>query len=148
MISAEALAEIHEIKNVRILYSHYFDGQELDRLVGLFTEDAVCEFGPEYGGNWEGRETIRNNFKGYMDEEGGPWSVLHSVTNHHVVLDGPDAAHGRCYLIDFKFTEPVESPLFLLGSYNDVYRKIQGRWLIARTRLDFLWPDRYILGKG
>jgi hypothetical protein len=38
--------------------------------------------------------------------------------------------------------ETSENPLTLFGIYDDVYRKVDGRWLIARTRIDFLWPRR------
>ena len=38
------------------------DSGQIDALGDIFTEDAVCEFGPEYG-NWEGRETIRANYR-------------------------------------------------------------------------------------
>jgi ketosteroid isomerase-like protein len=139
------LLDVEEIKNLRTLYSHYFDGQEIDKLMGLFTEDVICEFGPEYGGNWVGHETIRKNFLGYMENEGQPWSVMHAITNHIIELTGPDTARGRCYLLDLNLTDADQNPLFLVGVYDDLYRKADGRWLIDRTRIDFLWPDRHIM---
>jgi len=57
MTTIEDLLDIHEIRNLRILYSAYFDGKEIDKLMALLTPDAVCEFGPEYGGNWIGQRT-------------------------------------------------------------------------------------------
>jgi hypothetical protein len=141
----EELLDIEAIKNIRVMYSHYFDGHEMDKLVELFTEDAVCEFGPKYGGDWVGRETMRENFQHYADGEGPPWSVMHATTNPVVRLTGPDTAEGRCYLIDMSAAEGIENPVILLGIYDDLYRKIDGRWLIERTRIDFLWPNRYIL---
>jgi len=139
------LLDIEEIKNLRILYSHYFDGQEIDKLMGLLTEDVVCEFGPEYGGDWVGHETIRKNFLGYMEGEGQPWSVMHAITNHIIELTGPDTARGRCYLLDLNLADADQNPVFLVGVYDDLYRKVDGRWLIDRTRIDFLWPDRHIM---
>ena len=145
MKTLQDLLDIEEIKNLRILYSHYFDGQEIDKLMGLLTEDVVCEFGPEYGGDWVGHETIRKNFLGYMESEGQPWSVMHAITNHIIELTGPDTARGRCYLLDLNLADADQNPVFLVGVYDDLYRKVDGRWLIDRTRIDFLWPDRYIM---
>ena len=45
-MTIEELLEIEEIKNPRMLYSHYYDGVEVEKLVDLFTDDAICEFGP------------------------------------------------------------------------------------------------------
>jgi hypothetical protein len=50
----ENLIEIEAIENVRIMYSQYFDGQEIDKLANLFTEDATCEFNAAHGGDWMG----------------------------------------------------------------------------------------------
>jgi len=143
--TVEDLLNIHEIKNLRILYSKYFDEQKIDELMGLFTPDAICEFGPEYGGNWVGPETIRANYLPYMEQDKEPYRVLHSITNHLVELTGPDTASGRCYLIDLNFEEGQKNPLFLFGAYDDLYKKIDGRWLIHRTRIDFFWPNRHIM---
>jgi len=131
----EDLLNIHEIKNLRILYSAYFDGQEIDKLMELLTPDAICEFGPEYGGDWVGPETIRKNFLSYMDREG----------QHIIELTGPDTAKGRCYLLDLNLADGNENPLFLFGIYDDLYKKVDGQWLIYRTRIDFLWPTRHIM---
>ncbi|MYH67750.1 MAG: hypothetical protein F4152_04105, partial [Dehalococcoidia bacterium] len=42
MVTPEELCEIEEIKEVRYLYTHYYDGQRVEELADLFTEDAVC----------------------------------------------------------------------------------------------------------
>ena len=145
MTTIDDLLDIHEIENLRILYSAYFDGREIDNLMGLFSDDAVCEFGPEYGGDWEEPETIRNSFLKYMEREGQAWSVLHAITNHSIELTGPGTASGRCYLLDLNLADSNPDPLYLFGVYDDLYKKVGGQWLIYRTRLDFLWPTRYIM---
>ena len=145
MTTIDDLLDIHEIENLRILYSAYFDGREIDNLMELFSDDAVCEFGPEYGGDWEGPETIRNSFLKYMEREGQAWSVLHAITNHSIELTGPGTARGRCYLLDLNLADSNPDPLYLFGVYDDLYKKVGGQWLIYRTRLDFLWPTRYIM---
>ena len=40
-MTLDDLLDIEEIKQVRYLYSHYYDGNRLDDLVDLFTDDAV-----------------------------------------------------------------------------------------------------------
>ncbi len=94
-MTLEELLEREALKEVRIKYCHYFDGKQIEDLAMLFTEDAVCEFGPNFGGDWVGRDTIRDNFQGYADQEGPPFGVLHAVTNPLIKLIDEDTAHGR-----------------------------------------------------
>lgn len=142
MSPIEELVEIEAIKKLRIQYSHYFDGKDIDALVDLFTEDAVCEFGPGYGGDWVGKAQIHANFSSYAEQEGPPYGVLHAVTNPLIRLVDDATAHGRWYLLDLNTKEGVDNPLILFGIYDDLYHKVDGRWLIHRTRIDFLWPKR------
>jgi hypothetical protein len=143
----ETLIETEKIKKLRILYSHYFDMNELDNLVALFTEDAICEFGAR--GNWSGHTEIRAVYeyahKEWDKSNNGSYPYVHAITNHWIEFTGPDSAEGRCYLIDM-VTEREGSPLLLIGAYDDEYRKVNGSWKIHRTRLDYFWPDRSVLG--
>ena len=146
MNALEEFIEIEAIKKLRIEYSHYFDGQQVDALADLYTEDAICEFGPDYGGDWVGKAQIRANFQQWSLGEGEPYSVLHAVTNPLIRLIDETTANGRWYLMDLRTTEGVENPLILFGIYDDIYHKVDGRWLIHRTRIDFLWPKRQFYG--
>ncbi|MBI1179784.1 MAG: nuclear transport factor 2 family protein [Alphaproteobacteria bacterium] len=141
-MTEDDLLALEEIRTLRHLYSHYYDGGEVDRLANLFTEDAVCEFGPGYGGDWVGREAIHANYRHFMSRYGGAFNVMHAVTNPAIVLTSGDRATGRWYLLDLRVAEGTENPLILFGIYDDEYRKRDGRWLIHRTRLHFLWPKR------
>ena len=135
------LLEIEKIRKLKMLYAHLMDSHQIDALADLFTEDAVCEFGPEYG-NWEGRETIRANYHGVFDE-GDQFSAMHHQTNHFVDLTGPETAAGRSYLLDVMTTaKPEEQPIVWFGLYDEEYRKIKGQWLISKCSLQFLWPQR------
>jgi hypothetical protein len=146
MGALDELLDTEAIRKLRVLYSHYFDGKRLDELVDLFTEDAVCEFGADYGGDWVGKASIRANYAQYLKAEGPEFGVLHAVTNHAVRLIDPTTAHGRSYLLDLRTTEGVENPLILFGLYDDLYKKSGGQWKIHRTRIDFLWPKRRYTG--
>ena len=146
MDAVARLIEIEAIKEIRQMYSHYFDGRRIDELVDLFTEDAVCEFGAVFGGDWVGRAQIHTNFARYASAEGPQHGVMHAVTNPWIRLDAEDRARGRWYLLDLHTTPGVENPLILFGIYDDLYHKVAGRWLIHRTRIDFLWPRRDYVG--
>lgn len=58
--------EKESIRELRFRYSACIDGQDYDQLATLFAEDAVCEFGREFGGDWVGRETIAANYRQVM----------------------------------------------------------------------------------
>lgn len=142
--SVEELIELEAIRSVRRLYSHHFDSGDIDSLALLFAEDAVCEFGRSFGGDWVGREAIRAGYQAQFDQLGGEsYASLHAVANAWVVITGPGTATGRHYLLDFVTTGgPEVDPLRLLGVYDDTYVKRDGRWLIERTHIDFIWPRR------
>ncbi len=132
------------VKEIRIAYCHCFDGQDLDGLVGLFADDAVCEFGPQFGGDWVGKEEIRARFAPYMTGATPLHGVMHAVTNPLIKLIDEETAHGRWYLHDLRTTEGEDETRILYGIYDDVYKLIDGEWLIHRSRIDFLWPNRNV----
>ena len=135
------LLEIEKIRKLKMLYAHLMDSHQIDALADLFTEDAVCEFGPEYG-DWEGRETIRENYHGVFDDQ-EQFAAMHHQTNHYVDLTGPETAIGRSYLLDVVTTaEPEGQPIVWFGLYDEEYRKVNGQWLISKCSLQFLWPQR------
>jgi hypothetical protein len=142
------LWDLEEIKKLRILYSHYLDTHELEKLTSLFTEDAVCDFGR--GGAWKGHDALRRGFAEahaqYDTNRTGTYPYLHAITNHWIELTGPDSAEGRCYLLDWVTAHVDRNPLLLLGIYADVYRKDAGVWRFSRCRIDFIWPNRDIVG--
>jgi hypothetical protein len=141
------LLDIEDIKRLRILYSHLLDSNDLDRLVTLFTEDAVCDFG---FGRWNGRDELRCNLSKvhtqYDTNHTGSYPYMHTVTNHWIELTGPDSAEGRCYLICWVTARTDVNPLLLLAVYADGYRKGEGVWRIDRSRIDYVWPKRDVVG--
>ena len=81
------LLEKEKIRKLKQLYSHLMDNGQIDALADIFTEDAVCEFGPEYG-NWEGRETIRANYHGVFDMTGNAAEWVHDYYGSVGTLGG------------------------------------------------------------
>ncbi len=148
MTEIEELLEIERIRKLRILYSHYLDSNDLDRLADLFSDDVICEYGVH--GTWRGKAELRKNYEAVHAEwdklNRGAYPYLHFTTNHWIELTGTDSAEGRCYLVDTVTADKDHSPLLLLGIYDDEYKKINGTWKIHRTRLDFMWPDHVVVG--
>ncbi len=138
------LLEVEDIRKTRLLYSTLMDTQRIDELAELFTEDALCEFGPY--GEWRGRETIRANYKGvFSGDSAGLFFAMHNNSNHWVELTGEATAVGRSYLIDVVTTADKEAnPITWFGVYDEEYAKVDGRWLVSRCSLQFLWPERHI----
>ncbi len=143
-MTIDELLEIEEIRALRSKWGHFYDGGDIPSLVELFTDDAVLEFSPLYGGHWSGKEAIRANYLKYAPPEKPAYGSLHAGTNAWITLTGPDTAKGRWYLLDFNTRPGVDNPLAIFGVYDDVYRKIGGDWKIERARLHFLWPNREI----
>jgi hypothetical protein len=141
IIKLRELLEIEEIRRTRLLYSHLMDTARIDDLARIFTEDAVCEFGPY--GTWAGREAILKNYH-EVEDELPPFYAMHGTCDHLVELTGPDTATGRSYLYEPMTQKAAdENPFIYLGAYDDEYQKVDGQWLIARCTLQFLWPERH-----
>jgi hypothetical protein len=140
----QALLDREEIRNLRTLYAHHLDSNNIAALDEVFSAHAVVEVTV---GKMEGIDAIRTGltdaFKLYDRDHQGSYPFMHAIANHWVKLTGPNTAEGRCYLIDFETaSKPDPNPLLLLGLYTDEYERIDGQWRITRTRLEVVWPDR------
>jgi hypothetical protein len=154
-MTLDELLAIEEIKQLRNGYAAHMDAQEVEALVALFTDDAVCDFGESYG-TWRGREEIGRNYKGAMQHIGAPFNGIHVMSNPWIRIKSPTAAVGRWYLTDWAPRQVPDSglatptghnhPLMYLGIYEDDYRKVDGKWLISYTKLHFLWPQSNFTG--
>lgn len=153
--SAEAiqrLIDLEEIRKLHLDYAAYQETLDLDRLMTLFTDDVVLEYPEEYGGEWTGIETIRKNFAEVMKNEKAPFNALYVLANPNITITGPDTAHGRWTFINYLTMQGEEDvyttvggadqPLYLLGMYEDEYRRVNGQWKISRLKLSLFWPQR------
>lgn len=136
-LSLQQAADIVEIGQLKSAYAWHFDTPDLDALVDLFTDDAVCDFGPY--GMWKGKQEIRD---GFQDNIKAPTEIVryaHNVTNPLIDVDG-DEAQGRWYLLDHVITDHDRSqPLRAVAIYQEKYKRVAGDWKIAFSRIDFLW---------
>jgi ketosteroid isomerase-like protein len=126
-----------EIFQLKSKYSWYYDTPEFDKLMDLFTEDAVLDMGPY--GKHTGREEIRQLFAENISSPNNNFPALHATTNPLIEIDGDDAT-GQFYLLDTVLTDSPDRPTLGWGAvYYENYRRENGRWLISRIRMRFLW---------
>ena len=136
--------QIEKIRRMRLEYSYYMDARDLDYVANLYTEDALCEFGPY--GSWQGRATILENFKQVFVGNLKPkFSSLHYNTNHLVWIDSETSARGVCYLLDIETFRAADTNSILWHAlYDEDYVKVDGNWKIQRSSLQFFWPERHV----
>jgi hypothetical protein len=145
MRTLQELNDLEDIRNLRLDYTHHFDGGDLDALLGLYTEDAVTDFGPF--GLWSGKAEMRTGWSPYFEARADAPRYSygrHAVTNPRIQVNGDDAT-GDWFLIDISYferhsTTPRENPVVLYGTYEDIYRRVDGVWKMTRTTLHFQWP--------
>ena len=126
-----------EIYQLKSKYSWYYDTPEFEKLMDLFTEDAVLDMGPY--GKHVGREQIRELFAENISSADNNFPTLHATTNPLIEVDG-DHATGQWFLLDTVLTDTPDKPTLGWGAvYYEDYRREGGRWLISHIRMLFLW---------
>jgi hypothetical protein len=103
------------------------------RVAVLFTEDGRWEsVGPHGNPGWAavGHEALIAKFD--RNVERMPFSA-HFVTNPAVQLDG-DTARGR-FMYFQACTYRGDQPLWIAGSYDNDFRRVDGRWLLSHMRV-------------
>jgi ketosteroid isomerase-like protein len=143
MRTLQELNDREDLRDLRLAYTHHFDGGDLDALLRLFVDDAITDFGPF--GVWRGKDEMRAGWSPYFTDRknAAPYAYgRHVVTNPELRVDG-DTAWGRWFLIDVSFYakgEVRKDPVVLYGTYEDEYRRVFGSWKITKTTLHFHWP--------
>ncbi len=130
-------ADVTEIIQVANRYCFAIDAHDWDTLRrGVFTTDAVCDFGSHLG--------TREGVDGIIEVIAGALTPLdgsqHLVGSHLVEVDG-DTATCRCYLHGQHVRHDVEGdPHFIVAlTYDDELVRTDDGWRIARRRLIPNW---------
>ncbi|WP_326599982.1 nuclear transport factor 2 family protein [Rhodococcus sp. PD04] len=103
------------------------------KVARLFTEDGAWEsVGPHGNPGWAavGHEALTKKFD--RNVERMPFSA-HFVTNPSIDLDG-DVARGR-FMYFQACTYRADQPLWIAGSYDNDFRRVDGKWLISYMRV-------------
>jgi ketosteroid isomerase-like protein len=137
MSMVENASDWAEICQLKSAYGWHYDAPDLEALVDLFTDDAVCVFGAY--GTWHGKEEIRAGFAENVGAADNAFPSLHTFANPMIAIDG-DEATGKWYLLDFVLTGAADEPVLrVMGVYDERYRREDARWRIAHMHLTFLW---------
>lgn len=151
-MTLEELTAREEIRQLRVDYSTAFDTMDEAAVRRILVEDVVCDYPAAYGGTYEGVEAVLELFQQNWQHCRAPLDTLHYIANHSIELTGPDSARGHCLILDL-ITRQYEgspiatpgghpNPLLLIGRYDDLYVRRDGRWRFQRIGLTMLWPSR------
>lgn len=129
----ERLQRLEDIELIRMLkmeYARATDRQDTEAIVRLFHDTAVWDGGELYGRH-EGRDAIRAYFTQI-------WETLtfamHFVTNGQIEVDNSgQEASGRWHL--WAPSTVSGGAVWIAGSYDDEYRKVEGSWLFSKVQL-------------
>lgn len=108
----------------------------------VFTEDAelVGSGGKVVAKGREALRTMTVNDRKRLNG-GAPENVRsfgkmrHVITNTVVDLSGGDTATGLCYFVVVADNKDKGPEIMSVGRYEDRYRKVNGKWLIARREI-------------
>jgi len=127
------LRRLEDLEAIRRLFAEYrraLDEKDFDEYCRLFTEDGVFVAN---GRAYEGREAIHAMLLGMLGGDLGArrGDDLHVVANPVVDLDGDRATAQLtwAYVVRGEDDRPV---LRMLGRYDDVLRRGDGRWRFER----------------
>jgi hypothetical protein len=137
-----------EIEDLMARYLFAIDYFDWDAYVATFAEDGELEFA---SGKSVGREAIRaavTRFsegigRFYHTADGKPAKLRHVVLQSSIRVEG-DRAWGRTLWLEMANHGPNDEPkIGTYGLYEDEFKKLDGRWLIARRNVlnDFI-PNR------
>jgi SnoaL-like domain len=130
------LEAAEEIRRLKARYAKVCDtGYEPDRMVPLFTADAVWDGGERFG-RYEGIDAIHGFFAGVSSQI--VWA-LHYMVAPAIEGDGDaETASASWYLWQPCTVVGDEGPqaVWLTGTYADRYRKDADAWKFARVQLE------------
>jgi ketosteroid isomerase-like protein len=112
-------------------YSWLLDGAKFEEVVGLFTEDAVADYGAL--GVFRGPAEVRRFYCEMLPSTFT--DIRHYLHNSTVELAG-DHAHGRAYF-ELKTVTRARQAHDWAGLYHDEYALTGGRWKFRTRKIDF-----------
>jgi hypothetical protein len=131
----DALESKEAINGLMVSYMAATDSQadKGAKVAVLFTEDGRWQsVGPHGNTGWgaQGRAELTTKFD--RNVERMPFSA-HFVSNEAITLDG-DTATGR-FMYFQACTYRGDQPLWIAGSYDNEFRRVDGQWLLSHMRV-------------
>lgn len=118
------------------------DAQRIEKILELYTEDAVWEGVGEYYNNQfgrvEGKAALRKHFQSFWGKRQDPLLLLnaHYLTSEqiHVHDNGTTADAQWIHMQPWLFSDGKS--LLRSSRLNNLFRKVDGVWKITRTRTE------------
>lgn len=127
------------IRRLKWRFCSYTDQTRVEEWLSLLTEDATISAGLPHQDADHGHEELRKRIEGIRDENRRFMS--HFAHNPVIEVDG-DEARGHWYfscLIVFA----DETVTWLLGEYDDEYRRVDGRWKIHSVAITIRYRQEF-----
>jgi ketosteroid isomerase-like protein len=121
------LEDIEEIRRLRMKYHLYMNEQQFHRIVEVFTEDAVVDFGEL--SRARGADEIRDLFKRIPRH----LSMVKQFIHNHIVDVTGDTATGISFL-DARYAQAGES-VMVAAKFDEDYVRTQAGWRVKEMRL-------------
>jgi ketosteroid isomerase-like protein len=137
------------------------DAERINRIIDLYTEDAIWEGVGAYYDNQFGRSVgkaaIRKHFEGFWGTKRDPALLLnvHYLTSEQIRVHGEEANGQWVHCQPWIFSDG--SSLLRSSRLNNGFRKVDGVWKVSRTRTENVFvapltpgwansiPDRSVL---
>ncbi|MGP9810331.1 nuclear transport factor 2 family protein [Rhodopseudomonas sp. NSM] len=119
------------------------DAERIERILDLYTEDAIWEGVGAYYDNQFGRsvgkDAIRKHFQGFWGQKRDPALILnvHYLTSEQIHVRGDEADGQWVHCQPWVFGDG--SSLLRSSRLNNLFRKVDGVWKVARTRTENLF---------
>lgn len=125
------LVDIEALRQLKARYCYLVDEANWDELEGLWTENAVCDYG--FFGRYEGRKPIMDSFFRGLVASASTFNA-HLLHNPVVEVEG-NLAHASWYFT--AHTTVGGRAFWVMGKYRDRYARVQGEWKIASIVVEF-----------
>lgn len=120
------LGDRDAIREMYARYCFYVDEGRPDLFAAEFTEDGVLWLSDR--GSYVGREEIEAHV---ARRTGKTFHLIHNVAIDEV---GADRAYAHAY---FQLLDPATAACVSYGTYDDVLRRVEGRWLWEKKRVNY-----------
>jgi uncharacterized protein (TIGR02246 family) len=137
-LTADDLAEIEAIKQVKYRYLRGVDTRDWELLATTLTDDATSAYSSGKL-SYEGRDAILTFLKESMPAE--DMLTSHKVHHPEITLTGPDTADARWGLEDIVIIQSANITLRGAAYYEDKMVKQDGEWRIRHTGYRRLYEE-------
>ena len=142
----DRLESLESIRRLKHTYCKACDnGYDANAIADLFCADGVWDAGPEFGRH-VGPDAIAEFFRGVS---GAIVWARHLVMNELLDVEpGSDRGHGEFQIIQPCTFAGEQGPraAWLVGRYEETYRRENGTWKYASLRADIEFITPYELG--